>query len=342
MKFVRYLLFPFAIIYWCITSLRNFLYQTNLLPSYQIPIKSICVGNLSVGGTGKTPHIAYLANLLSADHETAILSRGYGRTTKGFRWVNANDDAEQVGDEPLFFANTLKKVAHFAVAEKRVLGVQKILNSHPSTSLILLDDAFQHRAVKASLNIVLTDFNSPYFNDFHLPTGDLREDKKNCKRADYVIVTKCPLNISNETKEKYLKKLNFDPDKIYFSSIKYGELACFGKGKESFKKILLVSGIANPKPLFNYLSECFEVESLFFPDHYAFKKEDIAKIHQKISKFESEMIVVCTEKDFMRLKNHLDDWDLKSFPWYYQPITVAIDKEEEFNSKIKRYVNTLS
>src|SRR5574343_369530 len=317
MQAFRKLLWPFSLVYGFITFVRNKWYDWGIFKSFPIPGKSICVGNLSVGGTGKTPHVAYLAEFLKDQSETSILSRGYGRKTSGFRLVNTSDSAENVGDEPLFYSSIFDKNVHVAVCEKRAEGVQALQQLFPSNQLIILDDAYQHRAVKAGLNILLTEYNAPFSSDLVLPAGNLREFRSGKNRADLVIVTKCPKEISDSDKTRIANSLKVNTDKLFFSEIVYAPFKAFGKECSSIKKVLLVTGIANPSPL-------------------------IAEIAQKYETFAcNETIILTTEKDFMRLKAVSASWKLDNYPWYYQPITLKIDNENKFKALINQYVNTI-
>lgn len=340
MNFLRLLLFPFGLIYGGVTKFRNWLFDLGIKGSYTIPGKSICIGNLSVGGTGKTPHVAYLAQLLQSDFSIHILSRGYGRQTRGFLEVFPDSNAESVGDEPLLYASHFPDV-RVAVCESRKTGIQH-LRSIEIPDVLLLDDAFQHRAVKAGMNILLTQFEHPYFSDFMLPAGNLREWKSGKSRADIVIVTKCPENLSSETKKRYVKRLKFDPKSVYFSRIVYGKIIPFHTNYSTFQSVLLVTGIANPTPLQTYLEKNYTVELLKFPDHHDFTLEDIQKIHKKFDTFASEnKVIVTTEKDFMRLKKNEFKTLIQQKPWFYQSISVQIDRESEFNERIQHYVRTV-
>ena len=342
MQFFRKLLWPLSLVYGFVTLVRNKCYDWGIFKSYTIPRKSICVGNLSVGGTGKTPHVAYLAALLKSDFETSILSRGYGRKTSGFRLVNTSDSAENVGDEPLFYTSIFDKNVHVAVCEKRAEGVQELQELFPSNQLIILDDAYQHRAVKAGLNILLTEYNAPFSNDLVLPAGNLREFRSGKKRAQIVIVTKCPKEIGAQDKTRLANSLKVNKEHVFFSEIVYAPFQSFGKECSSIKKVLLVTGIANPSPLIAEIEQKYEVEHLKFGDHHAFSKQDIEEIHQKFDTFASnETIILTTEKDFMRLKAVSASWKLDDYPWYYQPITVKIDNENKFKALINQYVNTI-
>lgn len=342
MKILRFLLFPISLIYLIITSFRNFIYHFGILKTFVIPKKSICVGNLSVGGTGKTPHVSYLADFLSQTDETAILSRGYGRKTTGFLWVKPNSKASEVGDEPLFYATQFQEKVHVAVCEKRADGVRKIQETLPKNELIILDDAFQHRAVKAGLNILITDFSKPFSHDYLMPVGTLRESRSGKNRADIIIVSKTPNDCTESAKNQIAQSLNFKSEFVFFSHISYAPMIPFGTEIENIKKVILVTGIANPKPLLEHISKQYDVEEIRFGDHHAFSSADILRIHQKFDTFaHEETIILTTEKDYMRLKDYSSEWNLQNYPWYFQPITVKIDNEEKFKNLINQYVNTI-
>lgn len=341
MKKLRLLLLPFGLLYGIVTAIRNLLFDWGIKPVYEIPVKSICVGNLSVGGTGKTPHVAYLAALLQADYKVQILSRGYGRKTRGFILLDEHATSETVGDEPLFYHKSFPNVK-VAVCESRKEGIEQLL-AIEKPDVILLDDAFQHRAVKAGMNILLTDYSQPYYSDWMLPAGNLREWTSGRKRADLVIVTKCPENLPEAQKASMRKQLDFPVDKIFFSKIEYGALLSFyGAPSQDFRNVLLVTGIANPLPLENYLKERFKVELMKFPDHHAFTLEDIQKIHKKFDTFASEnKAIVTTEKDFMRLCDPGFRNEIAKNPWFYQQITVGTDRKNELETVINNYVRAI-
>ncbi len=339
---IRTLLWPFSLIYGIITYFRNKLFDFGILPTYVLPNKSICVGNLSTGGTGKTPHVAYLTEFLSGKIETAILSRGYGRKTSGFLLVSNQNTAQEVGDEPLFYNHTFGESVHIAVCENRKIGAQKIQQLFPTNELIILDDAFQHRKIKAGFTILLTDFNLPFSKDLLLPAGNLREFQSGKNRAEIFIVTKCPPQLSEAQKSNMAKSLKVNPEKLFFSSINYAPFKSFGKIVGNPRHILLVTGIANPNALVEKLSEKYFVEHLKFRDHHSFSKEEIEQIHQKFDTFAySDAIILTTEKDFMRLKDFGLAENFNAYPWYYQPITVEIDNDKQFKETINKYVNTL-
>jgi tetraacyldisaccharide 4'-kinase len=343
MQKLRRLLLPFSWLYGFILFIRNWCYNIGIFKSLTIPKKSICIGNLSVGGTGKTPHVMFLANLLKSDYKISILSRGYGRKTQGFQLADKNSNFNSIGDEPMTYHLRYKNEVHVSVCEKRAIGVQTIQNLFPNNQVILLDDAYQHRAVKAGRNILLTDYNQLYCDDFVLPAGNLREWSIGRNRADWLIVTKCPDKLSDSEKNTIRKKLKFPPEKLYFSSIKYGELIPFTQKKENeLKHIILVTAIANPKPLVEFLQKKYALELFSFPDHYEFTTADISRIHQKFDTFvAANKAIVTTEKDFVRIAQNEKLKDIENYPWYYQEIEVEIDQKEKFNKEIIAYVNTI-
>ncbi len=338
---LRRFLFPFSLIWWIITCVRNFLYDKSLLRSYIITDKSITVGNLSVGGTGKTPMVIYLTKLLSEKYELQILSRGYGRKTNGYLLVNENHTAIDVGDEPLLYFNKFKKNITIAVSENRADGIQQLRKIQPK-SLVILDDAFQHRKIKAGFSVLLTTYNSLFSSDFLLPVGNLREARSGAKRSDIIVVTKCPKNISKIEKNKMKSALSKYNKSIFFSSISYAYPISFGSTTSCSKNILLVTGIAKPEPLIDFLSETSRVEHISFPDHHNFSVNEIQKIHEKIDTFVSEnWSIITTEKDYMRLLPFKEKWGLSKYPWFYIPIELNIENENAFNQLIIDYVRTI-
>lgn len=341
--FFRYFLLPLSWIYGGIVFLNNLRYLLRSNQRFHVPKKSIVVGNLAVGGTGKTPMVAYLIQLLTQKTTSVqVISRGYGRKTKGFVTVNTNSLPEEVGDEPLLLKKRFP-TTNFAVCEQRKKAIEKI-EIRSSPDLYLFDDAFQHLAIQAEKYLLLTTFERPYFNDFPFPAGNLREFSIGRKRADWVIVTKCPPELSETTKEKYRRKLRFSPENIFFSSIQYDTLQSFSPiQRKSYKKVLIVTGIAHPQPLEVHFSEQYEIKTIRFPDHHSFTQENIATIHRNFDKFASngDGIIVTTEKDFVKLSQNEFQKEIQSHPWYYQPITIRIDRQQEFEQKILQYVNTI-
>lgn len=337
---LRKLLLPFGWLYGAVMSLRNLFYNRRYFDSYKIPKKSIVVGNLSTGGTGKTPLVDYiLRHFVESKIPTSVLSRGYGRETTGVIVANSESTSEQIGDEPLLYQKHFTDKINVVVAEKRKLGVERIQYTFPDNELIILDDAFQHRAVTAGLNILVTPFNDLYCDDVILPAGNLREFKSGAKRSDLVLVSKCPEDLSEEQKKDTINRLKFDPGNVFFSKIKYGELIPFKSGtKTELENILLITGIGNPKPLIELLSRFSEVTHIPFNDHHDFSLADIESIHDIFGKFASRnKIIVTTEKDFMRLMK-FDQVYNEAYPWFYQPISIEIDRQEIFIKRLNEYV----
>lgn len=332
MNILRKILFPFALLYGLIMLIRNYFYESGILKSTSFDFPIICVGNLSVGGTGKTPMIEYLLNFLLKNYKVAALSRGYGRSSSGFIHVTGQEDAKEVGDEPLQFKTKFKN-AIVAVDEKRVRGVN-FLKQQFSPDIVLLDDAYQHRKVKAGFNILLTGYGDLYSDDFMLPTGSLREFSSGAERADIVVVTKCPKDLSEEEQDKITRKLNLRPfQKIFFSYIEYGGAVKNSSEEISLQKlaqekIKLVTGIANPQSLLLFLSKVgIDFVHHEFPDHHNFSAADIKR-------FSADPFILTTEKDFMRLQNLVPHDSL-----YYLPIKMKFLKNaEEFENELEQYV----
>tara|TARA_R110002072_G_scaffold124085_1_gene259512 strand:+ start:29280 stop:30293 length:1014 start_codon:yes stop_codon:yes gene_type:complete len=320
MKLLRTLLFPFSILYGAITSLRNYFYDIGWFKSTHYDFPVICVGNLSTGGTGKSPMVQLLVEFLRKDFRVGILSRGYKRKTSGYREVLVESTALEVGDEPLQFKQNFPETTVAVCADRRE-GISKL---KPKVDIILLDDAFQHRKVKASTYILLTPFDDLYIDDYMLPSGNLRESRKGAKRADMIVVTKCPEGVAYSELQNIQHKLNLRSDqRVYFSKIGYDKMI-YGVSETLHlsylrdKKFTLVTGIANPKPLVNFLDRNhFSFEHLKFGDHHDFSNSEIEKLKKK-------EIILTTEKDFMRLQPKLGKYAL-----YYLPIKTHILNEQE-------------
>ncbi|WP_299552744.1 tetraacyldisaccharide 4'-kinase [Seonamhaeicola sp.] len=334
MKFIRKILLPIVPVYYAVTSLRNKLYDSGIKKSTSYTLPIICVGNLSVGGTGKTPMIEYLINLLKDDYDLATLSRGYKRKTEGFQLANEDANAETIGDEPFQFYSKFKNDILVAVDANRNNGIKNLQSNDNAPEIILLDDAFQHRKVTAGFNILLTTYSQPYFNDLVLPTGNLREPKSGAKRADAIIITKCPDTISDDEKQEFIKKIN--PEKhqqVFFSTIKYSEEVFSETGSKNIEELsafTLVTGIANASPLVSFLKQQgLDFKHLNFKDHYHFTQNDIDELRE-------EPLIVTTEKDFMRLS----PYDSLRERLYYLPIKVVIDNANAFNSMIADYLKS--
>ena len=336
MNLLRKLLFPFAILYGVITSIRNFLFDKGIFKSYSFDLPIIAVGNLSVGGTGKTPQIEYLIRLLSDKYKVATLSRGYKRESKGFILAQTNATAKILGDEPYQFFEKFKNI-QVAVDADRKNGIEQLLAQKDKPDVILLDDAFQHRKVKAGFYILLTSYGELFSDDFILPTGNLRESRSGAKRANVVIVTKCPNALSREQQNDIRKRLKLSNNQdLYFTFIEYDDFVFGGNQKIDVSQIeknpkALVAGIAKPQPFFDYLQNEMDV-CLTFPDHHNFNDKDILEI-KKLAKNNK---IITTEKDFVRLKGSLPSEQL-----FYLPIKSAfLSGSENFNKTILNYVGT--
>lgn len=348
-RLLRLLLFPISLLYGLSVLIRNKLFDWGLKSSQEFDLPLISIGNITIGGTGKTPHVEYLISLLQSRLNVAVLSRGYARKTKGFVLADDTVTPKEIGDEPFQLKNKFQECT-IAVCESRVKGIKQ-LNAKNSPDVILLDDAFQHRYVRPGLSILLIDFNRPVFKDFYLPTGNLREGFYSRNRADIVVVTKVPENIRNETLEKWKTKLRLNEKQaLFFSSLAYGEVKpVFVNAKNTplsldtlTAKILLVTGIAEPKSLLTYLDNkgcCYTL--LKYPDHHNFDQADTRKILNTLEELKDEnAIILTTEKDAVRLMH------LNSFPehlkgrTYFIPISVKLLQNEtnNFENYILRYV----
>ncbi|MEN2414982.1 tetraacyldisaccharide 4'-kinase [Flavobacterium mesophilum] len=334
MNLLRKLLFPFAILYGFITSIRNFLFDKGFLKSTSFDLPVIAVGNLSVGGTGKTPQIEYLIRLLSDKYKVATLSRGYKRKSEGFVLADENSNAEILGDEPFQFYQKFPNVM-VAVDANRTNGIQQLLSQIEKPEIILLDDAYQHRKVKAGFYILLTSYGDLYADDFMLPTGNLRESRSGAERASIVVVTKCPKILTEEEQAEIRLKLKLScSQQIFFTFIDYDEIIYGENEKLEVVKIkseskLLLAGIAKPKPFFDYLKNEKD-EYLTFPDHHHFSDADLDAIRNKANGRK----IITTEKDYVRLK----DSKLVS-QLYYLPIKSSfINHQQNFDATILEYV----
>ena len=328
----RILLFPFALVYLVITTFRNFLYDVNFLKSYSFDSTIIGVGNLSLGGTGKTPFVEFLIKKYSKRFNIALISRGYKRKSIGFYKADSNSSPDLIGDEPF---QIFKKFSNITVAvdKNRANAISKILNEEKRTNLFILDDSFQHRKVIPDVNIILTTFNDPFYDDCIFPIGNLRESKKSINRADIVVVTKSPKDLKTDKKNQIKSKLNIaHHQNVFFTSINYGNIL---KGDANFKindlknkKVLIVSGIANSGSFVEFFSQNnIEYEHVNFSDHHYYTQEDINKIES-----DNESLIITTEKDFQKIQ-FLE----RKNKWYYLEIeTKFIGDEEKFDSVLQR------
>lgn len=315
MKYIRFLLFPFSLLYGLILHLRNKCYDYGILKSYSFSIPVIVVGNLATGGTGKSPMIEFLLKHFKTYHRLGVVSRGYKRQSKGYHEVFEGSTVGEVGDEPLQIKRKFPDVV-VAVSEKRTTGIEKIKSR---VDAVLLDDAFQHREVKASQYILLTTYYDRYSKDFVLPTGNLREFRNGAKRADIIVVTKCPPDLSRRESEQIKKELNLrNHQKCFFASIAYASEIVNHTAKKSLTELkqqifTLVTGIANPDSLVAHLKNLgLTFKHSDFPDHHYFSDDELEKIQQ-------EPLIVTTEKDYMRMAPRLKNPNV-----YFLPISVKI------------------
>jgi tetraacyldisaccharide 4'-kinase len=327
LKSFRILLLPFALLYWLAIAVRNWFYDKKILRSESFALPLICIGNLSVGGTGKSPMVEYLVRLLKDKFNVATLSRGYKRKTSGYALAGPKSTALEIGDEPMQFHLKFPDVP-VAVGEERVVAVAQLLHDKPATQAILLDDAFQHRSITAGLNILLTEYSNLYTRDFYLPTGDLRDLKSSRKRAGVIIVTKCPRHLATEEKERIINEISPAAHQtVFFACIDYGQpyhiLSKTPATITSQSEPLLVSGIANPRPLKQYLEmKCKSYSWLQYSDHHIFTIDDLNDIRKKFRAIDSvNKIILTTEKDAVRLVKfnmQIADWPLYVIPVRHQ------------------------
>lgn len=322
--FLRPLLWPLSLIYALITSVRNALFDTGLLKSTRPPVFSVGVGNLAVGGTGKTPMISFLIQKLNFD-QIAVLSRGYRRKTKGFIEVTASETPSTVGDETFMLFQRHQKEARFFVCEDRVKGVKKILESRPETNLILFDDVFQHRRVKPCFQLLLSKYSNPFFEDYQMPFGTLREARKGFKRAQAVVFTKCPQVLE---KEKYLTAIA-DEVPAYFSRVSVAvPRNVFGETLETGEKVNIISALADNLTFVDQVKSHFDVLELKpFRDHHSFVRSDL-------SFTDPNLPVICSEKDWVKIKELLSD--AEQLNYYVQKIEVVVEEEAGLLRKINQ------
>lgn len=329
------LLLPFCLIYGFITWIRNKLFDWGLLHSKSYSIPVISLGNLSTGGTGKTPHVEYLVRYLRDNYNIAVLSRGYKRKTRGFLIARPSNSALEIGDEPLQICKKFPDII-VAVHERRRKGIKKIMEMHPEVNLIILDDAYQHRFVKPGLNLLLTEYYKPFFNNFILPCGNLREAKIGAKRAHALIVSKTPPVFSPLDRSYFLKKLEkYKLEKVFFSTVEYGPWVPLfpdcQKEPKGYKTIFLYSGIANTSAIEEHLKRnCQDLIVRKFPDHYQFSANDLDKLRQEYKDtYGGSKAIVVTEKDAMRLRQKELQNKLKGLPVFYIPIKVVFHNGDQ-------------
>ena len=351
-KSLAVILSPLSIIYGIIVSIRNKCFDLNILKSTEFDFPVISVGNLTTGGTGKTPHIEYLVKLLHDDHKIAVLSRGYKRKSKEFILATTDSSTSEIGDEPKQLKQKFHKLT-VAVDRDRVNGIMKLKEKVKGLKAVLLDDAFQHRYVTPGLSIILVSYHKPVFKDYILPFGNLREGRRGIHRADIVIVTKTPASFKPIEKRLWIKNLKLYPYQfLYFTRYKYHDPQPVFKGKmkkaelETLKKekpaFLVVTGIANPIPLHNWLKKISKkITPLTFPDHHNFTKQDIHTINTKFDAIKNKSkFIITTEKDATRFRELNIKNETFRDNMYYVPVEVEFlyNDAKTFNKQIKDYV----
>ncbi|MEL0244346.1 MAG: tetraacyldisaccharide 4'-kinase [Flavobacteriaceae bacterium] len=333
MSLLRKLLFPLSLLFKFIQEVRNLLYDLNIIANTKFNIPTISVGNLSMGGTGKTPMVEYLLSNLLIKYKIGILSRGYKRKSNGFLKLNEYSDISVVGDEPFIIQKTFPD-SNVYVCEDRVTGIQNILKND-ELDFIILDDAFQHRKLKTTLNIMLSSFSKPFYNDYIFPVGDLRESRLSYKRANIIIITKCPANLNqNEMNDIKLKINPLEDQKIFFTAILYKDIL-FGNKSVNInsiinKEILLVTGIAETDSIIRYLnSRSIKFKHLEYSDHHHYSNNDI----NNILKFSRNSLVLTTKKDYYKLKDNIKNL------LYLDIETRFLKNEDQFLKEVYKILN---
>jgi len=345
LKPIRILLFPLSLIYAVVIWMRNRLYDKMIFTSSTFNLPVICVGNLSVGGTGKSTMVEFLIRQFKDQVTLAILSRGYKRKTTGYALANERTTALEIGDEPMQFRIKFPDIT-IAVGEERIVAIPQLLHDRPATRLIILDDAFQHRSVTAGLNILLTEYNNLFTRDWFLPTGDLRDEKASYQRAQILVVTKCNPDLTKEAAASVADEINVLPHQhLFFASIKYGIPYHLTRHHSvpvtSSMEVLLVSGIANPGPLKDFLQENSRAYyEMLYSDHHIFTIDDWKEI---VKRFESisatNKLILTTEKDAVRLVKFVNE--LKNLPLFVMPIEMQVlfNEERRFTDIITTFIN---
>jgi tetraacyldisaccharide 4'-kinase len=344
LKPIRILLLPFSLIYGLIIYIRNWMFDKNLLRSSSFNLPIICIGNLSLGGTGKSPMVEFLIGKLQHQFRLAVLSRGYKRKTRGYALATQQSTALEIGDEPMQFFNKFPDLT-IAVGEERVVAIPQLLHDKPDTRVIILDDAFQHRWVKAGFNILLTDYNNLFTRDWFLPTGDLRDQPKSARRSDIIVVTKCPLDLSLAEKNQLTREIKPGSEQqIFFTAISYGQpyqvITRQPWKTNKTTEVLLVTGIANPGPLKKHLEEKFNgYDELAYSDHHIFTIDDLKNILKRFNQIESSgKILLTTEKDAVRLQKFSQQ--LRDLPFFVIPIqpVFIFNEENQFTRLITTFI----
>jgi len=305
MQLLRKIGFPISLVYAGVVHLRNLMYDYEVLPSKSFKTPIICVGNLSVGGTGKTPMVEYLIEQLKKKYKITVLSRGYGRRSKGLVWAESSSTVEELGDEPYQMYTKFPDVT--MVVDHNRAQVISLLEENMDLEMVLLDDAYQHRKVTAGFSILLTAHDELYSDDWYLPTGNLRDSKREARRANIIVVTKCPRDLDEETQGEIIRKLKPTEDQdVIFSYLDYdqelkGNIEPLKLEELKNREVTLVTGIANPKPLLNFLEDNeIQVDHMKFRDHHFFSPKEVEMFRKKA-------LVLTTEKDFTRLSGRLNN-----------------------------------
>jgi tetraacyldisaccharide 4'-kinase len=343
----RFMLFPFSLLYAGVLRIRNWLYDRGWIRAAHFQFPIICIGNLSVGGTGKTPMTEWIIRQLGDQYKMAVLSRGYKRRTKGFAIATKGVSDSEIGDEPMQLFTKFPNII-VAVGEERIVAIPQLLYQRPETEVLLLDDAFQHRAVKAGLNILLTDYNNLYTRDFVLPTGDLRDNRSSARRADIIIVTKCPEDLSHTAASALRNELALAPhQQLFFSTLRYANpVHLFQKEKETeihhWKEGLFVCGIANARPIIEYLNKSsMHYDMMRFGDHHHFSISDLEAIQRQFNHMPGHSkCILTTEKDAVRLEKFKDM--LESYPIYVIPVwhQLLFEQSSAFRCLLTNYIQS--
>lgn len=342
---VRILLYPLALLYGAVVWLRNRLYDSGVFGGIQFSVPVIAVGNLSVGGTGKTPHVEYLVRLMQYQYRVATMSRGYKRRTQGFQLADAQTNALRIGDEPMQYYMKYPELV-VSVAEERMTGIPTLLQKRPDVEVVLLDDAYQHRSVVPGINILITDYSKPFFKDHILPVGTLREWRSAYKRADVIIVSKCPMDMTAEKADELRNRINPLPkQEVFFTGIQYdAPYELFSQERVSLqgKHAVLVCGIARPEPLVRFVQQqAAGVHVLPYQDHHYFLSKDLEEIKAAFENWEvTDKVIVTTEKDAARLHLHADKLREWGITIAVLPITIQIlfNRENALNAIVLNYV----
>ncbi len=345
MPILKWVLYPFSLLYRVVTDFRNHLYNIEYSKSFEFEANVIAVGNLSVGGTGKTPMVEYLIRLLSDKYQIATLSRGYGRKSKGFIEATANSKVEEIGDEPLQMYLKYGSKVSVNVIEQRAWGIPNILMNNENTDVIILDDAFQHRTVVPSLSILLTTYDGPFYSDMLMPSGRLRERRKNANRSDVVVITKCPDTLSDNDRTNITAKVNrYSDSPVLFTGLKYEEPKAFYNDDklDQVSDLVIVSGIADDEHFVSYVESNWKVLRHFrYSDHHRYNEKTVKKIADFARQSGASILV--TEKDFTKLRDFKSEW--RNLRIFYLPMEVYfLNNKETFDQlilgSIKKYSRT--